>query len=175
MKWLDKISKRKELWILKRGLIVLILLLLVSSTCFAGPVSDGEISLGGISVNSTAAYVKSVYGEPTKIRNEYDGEEDAWEHVWYYGNAVEICFHADDWNTVSHVIVTANNGFSTPVGVYVGMRESALGEIYGAPLKLQGEWYYYRSVSNLTTGVLIVVENGKIIRINIGDGFRLDG
>ena len=29
MKWLDKISKRKELWILKRGLIVLILLLLV--------------------------------------------------------------------------------------------------------------------------------------------------
>ena len=118
---------------------------------------------------------KALMESRQKSGMNYDGEEDAWEHVWYYGNDVKICFHADDWNTVSHVIVTANNGFSTPVGVYVGMRESALGEIYGAPLKLQGEWYYYRSVSNLTTGVLIVVENGKIIRINIGDGFRLDG
>jgi len=174
---------------LKKVFCVLIaLMIMISDTCFAGSVGDSEISLGGISVNSTASYIRSVYGEPTKIRDEYNGEEDIWERVWYYGRDVKIYFHDSDRSTVSHVIVTANNGFSTPAGVYVGMRESALEEVYGAPMTPKsynhgytdknGIWHshsYYRSASNMTTGILIEAANGKIVKINIGDGFQVHG
>ena len=89
-----------------------------------------EAALGGITAGAPMSYVRSVYGEPTYSKNVYDGEVEEDLIRWDYGKGTTIFFRRAT-GEVRDVIVTANNGFSTPAGAYVGMDASVLQQLYG--------------------------------------------
>ncbi len=143
---------------------------LVSSVCFAETLPDSEVSLGGIPFHSSQDYVRGIYGEPTK---EKVNQSHYWENAteWEYGDSVWMVFQSLG---MSAMTVTANNGFSTPAGAYVGMQELFIRKLYGAPSytgptsKPYDRMYFYRSEQSPRVGIRFDCKNGRVAKIAIG-------
>ena len=145
--------------------------LLVTTVCSAGAVSDSEVSLGGIPYRASSDYVQSIYGSPSSSNTTYNhplfpGRVTTWK----YGSSSSIVFVN---GSVVHVSATANNGFATPAGAYVGMKASVLQSLYGTPTH-QGQYKngrsyaFYRAESSEYVGLRFDCKNGIITDINIG-------
>ncbi len=145
--------------------------LLVATICSAESVSDSEVSLGGIPYQASSDYVQSIYGRPSSSSTTYDhplfpGRVTTWK----YGSSSIIIFVN---GSVVHVSATANNGFATPAGAYVGMKASVLQSLYGTPTHQEqnknGRSYaFYRTESSEYVGIRFDCKNGIITDINIG-------
>lgn len=102
------------------------LTLVVASTASA-EIAPEQAALGGITIDASSSYVRSIYGEGhiSSISGGYE----------YQYNGASVLFWAEDYNItprVKHVDTWKNNGFATPAGVTVGMNSSILNELYGA-------------------------------------------
>ena len=135
--------------------------ILMGTTAFAS-IPDSELSLGGITVGSSADYVKSLYGEPDKDSGVRPGPEGNY-YEYLYGSSLRIHFDANN-NTIVSIFVTANNGFSTPAGITVGMDADVLTQLYGEPFKNdRGVISYHEDGKWL----VFVTRNGKIVEIKV--------
>ena len=137
--------------------------MLMGTTAFAS-IPDSEFSLGCITVGSSADYVKSLYGEPDKdsgIRIGPDGKY----YEYIYGSSLRIEFDAN-YNTITGVYVTANNGFSTPAGITVGMNAHVITKLQCEPFKNDREILSYHEDGKW---IVFTTRNGKITEIKIFD------
>lgn len=104
---------------MKRLILSVFSLLIVSiSTVFAA-IPDSEFAIGGITIGSSADYVQAIYGEPTHISDKVPNAEGGYSYSYAYGSSFYIFFDA---NTN---FSTANNGLTTPAGLTVGMDADA--------------------------------------------------
>ena len=103
-------------------MLATLVLTMLSSVCFA--VGRNDFSLGGIYLEMPKAEVIKMYGQPT---SRPGGWAQLVRDCIRYGNDVEIGF----LNGVRYVVVTANNGWKTSAGVYVGMSLNDVIKIYG--------------------------------------------
>ena len=119
---------------MKRLILSVFSLLIVSiSTVFAA-IPDSEFAIGGITIGSSADYVQSIYGEPTHISDKVPNAEGGYSYSYAYGSSFYIFFDANT-NVVTGIFSTANNGLITPAGLTVGMDADAIEQAYGEPWK----------------------------------------
>jgi len=154
-----------------------ILLLLISVCCLAGfticyaNIANEELSLGGITLQSSTDYVRSVYGEPERIvksNSRFTGPMQ----TYYYGTSFRLMVKD---GKVTQLDSTGNNGIKTPSGISVGMTRNDLETIYGKPNRVNRDSagyisdYYYGSDSNYYTGAKFNFNgSGRISAISIG-------
>lgn len=128
----------------KTSILTLLMIISLSTVCFADYLPDSEFCLGGISVKgtSTIEYVRSIYGEPQLVsKNDHSAE-------YRYGDTVKIKTSTFGNERVFFIETTDNNGFSTPSGLAVGMTAEDMLDMYGDPrserdLKNGGTCYVY--------------------------------
>ncbi len=137
--------------------------MIVGTTAFAS-IPDSEFSLGGITVGSSADYVKSLYGEPDKDSGVRPGTDGNY-YEYTYGSSLRIEFDANS-NTVTGIFVMANNGFSTPAGITVGMDADVITQLYGTPFKNDRGIISYHEDGKW---IVFTTRNGKITEIKIFD------
>ena len=127
-------------------------------------VAFDRIAIGGIQpMTSTQDYVRSVYGEPNKIKKmDKTGKfsDIPITETWDYGETFSISFAEDK---VFNLVSKGPNGLSTPDGIKVGDDESKVISSYGRKWKL-GYWLRSDYECNLT----IHVKNGKVTQIFAG-------
>lgn len=162
-----KVIFELEVFGLKKASIVfsLIFSVMLVMTCVAsaaGRISMSEVSLGGISIGSSMDYVRSVYGEPTKIKTDKTPYQ-SWSY-YRYGNSVELAVLDND-NTVHEIQVTANNGFATPAGVTVGMDRNTLYSVYGRPMSSNSTGCFYSASADCGLTFTFNSRTGKITKI----------
>lgn len=102
--------------------VATLMLTMFSSICLA--VGRNDFSLGGVYLEMPKVEVIKMYGQPTK---QLRGWAQLIRDCIRYGNDVEIGF----LHGVRYVVVTANNGWKTSAGVYVGMSLNDAIKIYG--------------------------------------------
>lgn len=119
--------------------------LILSNVCFA--FTKVDFTLGGLTLNSNYNDVVKMYGEPTKKINGY---AQLVSKVIKYGENVEIGFLGEK---IRYIVTTADNGWKTFAGVYVGMNIEEVINIYGenfttetrtAPLNPAENYFYYK-------------------------------
>lgn len=137
--------------------------MLMGTTVFAS-IPDSEFSLGGITVGSSADYVKSLYGEPDKDSGVRIGPDGKY-YEYIYRSSLRIEFDVN-YNTITGVYVTANNGFSTPAGITVGMNADVITKLYGEPFKNDRGILSYHEDGKW---IVFTTRNGKITEIKIFD------
>ena len=99
------------------------LIVLNSVSCIA-KVPEAQISLGGIVPGVTLNSVKEIYGEPVPSR---DGE------TLIFSKGLIVNVDDDFPEIVEEVSVySANDKISTPAGVSVGVKDTALNVAYGS-------------------------------------------
>ena len=162
------------------AMVIIFALAFVSVCCAVG---RNDFSLGGIYLNMPYNDVLRTYGQPTSRPGGY---AQLVTDVIKYGNDVEIGFLG---KKVRYVVTTANNGWKTPSGLYVGMSIDEAVRICGTDYKTStrsqsdihdwmrgkpyfdytwtGKKYSWSRVAEIysynpgdTTFVLSVVENG---------------
>mgnify|MGYP002869329901 CR=1 FL=1 len=95
-----------------------------SNVCFA--FTKVDFTLGGLTLNSNYNDVIKIYGEPT---SKPGGYAQLVTDVIKYGDDVEIGFLGEK---IRYIVTTADNGWTTPAGVRVGMYFDEVAKIYGA-------------------------------------------
>ena len=132
------------------SLLIVVGVLLISSVCFAS-ISVDRIALGGISIDSSLKYVKSIYGTPIHINTYNNGQR--WELKYGDGFLVQASSRSGEnyeegTYYVDQVVVNKDNGIATPDGVRVGMKESVIESTYGEPFSVHQRdglsfyWYF---------------------------------
>ena len=125
--------------------VAILLAAIVPNVCFAMKLSD--FSLGGLNLNNTYSDVIKIYGEPT---SKPGGWAQLVSNVIKYGDDVEIGFLGEK---IRYIVTTANNGWKTLAGVYVGMPINQVIAIYGndftsqtreIPLNPDEKYFYYK-------------------------------
>lgn len=150
------------------NLCSILMLLLLASVSYANPLPTSEMNLNGIRPGTSMDYVRGIYGEP-QLLNSNNGEKS-----YSYGGSLYIktSQYGNSPENVTFVESTANNGFSTPSGVTVGMKVSELFDIYG-PEKLEvnsnGETFYHYMRREPGSGItmLVFVTGNRISAIKI--------
>ena len=145
-----------------RALVMALLMLCLTANCSAAKVIDTDrAALGGISIGSKIDYVRSIYGDPDKIRNSDDGAVE-----WYYGDTFQIRF-VDDRAVL--VCSSGNNGLNTPDDVGVGMKSSRATKVFGRPnekLKFdKRQMYVYKGAGDWQ--MMIILRDGWITEIRL--------
>ena len=108
----------------------------LTGTTAMAQIPFSEISLGGITPGTDRSYVQEIYGEGDASPVTYDYRQGYYSASLKYGNSVEIWSSgqtADSEQTVSFMIVKANNGFATPKGIHVGSTLKEVLTAYGRP------------------------------------------
>ena len=127
----------------KIALMIFTLSMLAVGSCFAamvGNVPDSEASLGGITLGNKMTYVRSIYGELTEQRRAKTVlNENA--ILYRYGKGFFILENLYNY-TVEEILTNANNGFSTPMGVTVGVPKSTVDTLYGEGRLWNGAYLY---------------------------------
>lgn len=110
-----------------RTIIIAALLMLAPIfECDAAKViGEDRAAIGGITIGSKVDYVRSIYGEPDKIRSDDDRSVE-----WYYGDTFQIRF-VDE--RAVFVCSSGNNGLNTPDDVGVGMKSRRVKKVFGRP------------------------------------------
>ena len=119
--------------------------LIIPNICLA--MTRADFTLGGLSLNMPYNDVIRIYGEPT---SKPGGWAQLVSDCIKYGNDIEIGFLN---KKVRYVVTTANNGWKTVAGVYVGMNINDVIKIYGndfstetrnAPLNFNEKYFFYK-------------------------------
>lgn len=146
------------------------------SISYAAPqatLPDSEMSLGGLTLGMSLEAVQDHYGAPDKIISKNNSL------TYNYGGTVEIFFKKNPYNNnpnveLESIKATANNGFSTPSGLRVGMTYTEVVNIYGKHPALAGpptgnnsSYYYYGSNGRR---ILISTVNKKVTEIMVYQG-----
>lgn len=144
---------------MRKILFLTALLVCVAAECFASkPIDTDRAAIGGIAIGSKIEYVRSIYGEPTKIGRSPNGNSID----WYYGDTFQITF-AD--GRAVFVCSSGNNGLNTPDDVGVGMKARRVKKVFGRPsekLKFdKREVYVYEGAGDWQ---MIFVLNGDWIK-----------
>ncbi len=108
---------------------VILFAAMIPSICFA--IKPTDFLLGGVWLDEPYDYVIRGYGQPTSNPGGY---AQLVSDVIMYGNDVEIGFLG---KKVRYVVTTANNGWRTSAGVYVGMSLDEVLRIYGGNYEVQ--------------------------------------
>lgn len=124
---------------LQRTLIIMSLtFVFLSGICGATNTNRflNELSLGGIRLGMTYKDVVAIYGNPTRIEK---GTSQLVRYKLFYGNSIEIHIGMSAGEKVIGIISTANNGWSTPSGLHVGMPmpRGLVEEIFGQPISIE--------------------------------------
>jgi hypothetical protein len=94
-----------------------------------------KIGLGGLTPNSTVEDMKKLYGEPDQTVTIQKG--DMISRSYTYGKHVSIVANGvNGTERTSSIIVKqqeANNRWTTPAGIGIGMKTVALQQVYGKP------------------------------------------
>lgn len=109
--------------------------LIIFSTNICSAIEKNEFSLGGITPDMTYNDVIAKYGTPT---NKLDGYAQLVHSVIMYGDSVEIGFIGRNDPEIKYVVVTKNNGWTTPSNIHVGMPIDDVIEIYGTDYSTRG-------------------------------------
>ncbi len=150
------------------NLCSILMLLLLASVSYANPLPTSEMNLNGIRPGTSMDYIKGIYGEPQLLRS------NSGEKTYSYGGTLFLrtIQYGNSHESVTFVESTANNGFSTPAGVTVGMKVSELFDLYG-PEELQVNsnsetfYHYTRRESGSGITMLIFVTGNRISAIRI--------
>ena len=108
-----------------KKIFALTIFLVLSAVNVCSALSIEEFNLGNVKLNMTYDEVVAMYGQPT---SRLRGYSQLIHDVIIYGDSVEIAFMN---GKVRHVVTTANNGWKTPSGIYVGMSIDKVIKIYG--------------------------------------------
>ncbi len=142
---------------MKKILLITMLLLSFVSAVFAKTppgyynVNDeNQLKLGGIKLNDTYAQVESMYGKPTesyRTKNPVNQPGMLPCYIWdaYYGKTVKLNFIQlvnESKLYVSRVESTANNGWQTPTGLTVGMKEEEIEKRMGKSYRDNNAYTY---------------------------------
>ena len=131
---------------------------------FYGGIPYEKVAIGGLQLGNTREYVKSIYGEPDSDETVENVLELVPVQVWKYGQSLMIHFAN---GKIQRIVVSANNGLSTPDGLRVGMKEYDIKKIYGEPFSTKHDGFYnYRSPN--FDWLLINTQNGSVSKITIG-------
>lgn len=130
-----------------------------------------RIALGGIQYGSDKNRVRSIYGNPDKIK-EYDSRNtpsmyEGYVEEWTYGNSFEIIFE----NGIAiYVHSSGKNGIKTPDGIAVGDDVRKLYRTYGTAESTSGfkdgVSYIYRNDDN-DVCMAFWVKDDRIVEIRI--------
>ena len=119
--------------------------IIFSNVCLAMKPTD--FTLGGVNLNIHYNDVIKTFGEPV---SKIGGWAQLVTNVIKYGESIEIGFCGEK---VRYVVTTANNGWKTAAGVYVGMPLDEVIKIYGtdftkstrtSPLDSNKPYFYHK-------------------------------
>lgn len=172
---------------MKRVFLIIFSLVVMSSMCFAS--IDAKylmsMSIGGVQLDSSEEYVRSIYGEPERI--EYDkhlngnNSQGSTVYTYVYGDTFRILFCGNNHipMSVGEITSNANNGIKTEAGLSVGDAESTITKVYGTEnLKTyHGEngviKYVYTIGRGFGRGFTVYVKHGKIIEIELSSSWNV--
>ena len=167
--------------ILKRIVLLILTMLsiLFSATCFAHTMPESEMFLRGIGPKTTLAQVKTVYGEPAG-KDEFKGEGVRVVTYVYsplfkvFGRTYAEDTSPDEKLTVVGYMVKDKN-ITTPSGFSVGMPYQAVVKKFGPGEKFKdydGRIGFIYSFNNeVKTLTFYVDKEEKISEINLGTDF----
>lgn len=113
---------------MKKLLSALVVSMSIAATCSA--IAPDQVALGGVNINAKSSYLESIYGKPSKVNYRGDFKVEG-----FYGTTLKVSY----WATIPFggemlgMDTMANNGFSTPAGISVGMDENIIKKTYGHP------------------------------------------
>ena len=159
--------------------VLTILSILFSVTCFAHTMPESEMFLRGVGPKTTLAQVKTVYGEPAS-KNEFKGE--GVRVVTYVYSPLFKVFgrtYAEDTSPYEKLIVVGymvkDKNITTPSGFSVGMPYQAVVKKFGPGEKFKdydGRIGYIYSFNNVVKTLTFYVDKEeKISEINLGTDF----
>lgn len=154
---------------IKKSIFLLLAILCISTTtCFAYGIPRNDMAIGGIAYGTSMDYVKQIYGTPTKITYA-DGEWHTGKLIVYNYNDKFIVSGSVRTNTVVSIVCT-EKGLSTPGGLAVGMKYDIVKKIYGNGgrmdllVKRPSDGYKYYYYSNATNEIQFIVDKQGIIQ-----------
>ncbi|SFH90617.1 hypothetical protein SAMN04487861_10812 [Selenomonas ruminantium] len=128
---------------------------------------DDQIAIGGISpFGSSQAYIRSIYGEPTKISRSWSKSWEAMVERWEYGDSFIMLFVGDSTEYPYLIKCTAANGLATPDGIKVGSPASEVITKYGKPPFAVNGSYHYKGRGDCD--FVFSVANGVVTAIYVG-------
>ena len=166
---------------MKRIVVLLLTMLsiLFSATCFAHTMSESEMFLRGIGPKTTLAQIKTVYGEPAG-KDEFKGE-GVRVVTYVYGPLFKVFArtYAEDTSPDEKLTVVGymvkDKNITTPSGFSVGMPYQAVVKKFGPGEKFtdyDGRTGYIYSFNNVVKTLTFYVDKEeKISEINLGTDF----
>lgn len=168
-----------------------ILTILAAALCAGGmamaAVPDDSIALGGIVTGMTKADVEGIYGASEElIPYQYVRTTEVYTEKIGYGDSVVIWLtgqSASETPKVDVVVVSANNGFTTPEGIHVGSTKQEVLDTYGEPdidyskyhntvsptaRKRNRQTLTYKGANAFYKVMTFTLENGVVTQIGIG-------
>ncbi len=160
-------------------LLLTMLSILFSATCFAHTMPESEMFLRGVGPKTTLAQVKAIYGEPAG-KDEFKGEGVRVVTYVYsplfkvFGRTYAEDTSPDEKLTVVGYMVKDKN-ITTPSGFSVGMPYQAVVKKFGPGEKFTDYdgriGYIYSFNSGMTTLTFYVDKNDIVSEINLGTDF----
>lgn len=160
-------------WTRKLGAVLLAAFLscAILTPCQAR-ISASGVAIGGVALGTTPWQVKKIYGEPTDMRRVYSKSDGGYITQYLYGNSYSITFYELPGGSYADFInCSSDNGLATPAGVLVGMAESVLTSVYGAPdVKSEDPTshithYIYKTWSPRGEELIFLVQRGKVVNM----------
>ncbi|WP_287046141.1 hypothetical protein [Megasphaera sp.] len=125
------------------------------------------VELGGLRPGYTLEYMKSIYGEPTLEDYKPCNLPAFSKYEYKYGDSVSII--SVGGKIIVDIHTSADNGWTTPAGVAVGMDKSVLQDVYGKEddtFQDKGILYYQYFVHpSRMSGLSFGIKNDKIVSI----------
>lgn len=150
-------------------------------------VPDDSIALGGIVTGMTKADVEEIYGASEElIPYQYVRTTGVYTEKIGYGDSVVVWLtgqSASETPKVDGVVVSANNGFTTPEGIHVGSTKQEVLDTYGEPdidyskyhntvsptaRKRNRQTLTYKGANAFYKVMNFTLENGVVTEIGIG-------
>ena len=128
-----------------------------------------EMYLGNLTVGSSIAEMKKIYGTPTA-----DGMGFEENRSCTYGDDVLIYYNTLE-EKIQAIVVTGNNGWTTPSGFNVGGNIRTVLNSYGSPdystsnnsKKVYMYFHCYKNEPEFGLVILIDENNGRILEIGV--------
>ena len=160
-------------------LLLTVLTILFSATCFAHTMPESEMFLRGVGPKTTLAQVKNIYGEPAG-KDEFKGE-GVRVVTYLYGPLFKVYgrTYAEDTSPEDNLKVVGyrvkDKNITTPSGFSVEMPYQAVVKKFGPGEKFtdyDGRTGYIYSFNSGVTALTFYVDKNEIIsEINLGTEF----
>lgn len=129
-----------------------------------------QLKIGGIGCGSSVDYVKSIYGEPSKVSEKKKNYlYDLLGYTITYGDSFHlyVLVEKDGKEDVVNIKTTANNGLAMPCGIKVGSSVREMYQNFGVPYQIsmsKNGVIYYTYKTKYTNTVTFLVDNKHIVR-----------